>query len=136
MKADSAARHADEATRDLAGRRSRVFHIERTMPKVPPLVVREYAAPRPGSNEAEFDSPDTVLWQPVIVLPSEGQAKIPFYLGNARRVSGRDCRPHARRSHWRGPRGDSGCATRIDQAERDARSRRTDSAAETVISSR
>jgi hypothetical protein len=59
------------------------IRLEQSLPKVPPLVVREYAAPRPGAGDDEFISPDTVLWQPVIVLPSDGQAKIPFYLGNA-----------------------------------------------------
>ena len=86
-KGDGWTPQQDMPTRQLAITQDEaraLLRLEQTMPKVPPLVVREYAAPRPGSNEAEVDSPDTVLWQPVIVLPSDGQAKIPFYLGNAR----------------------------------------------------
>jgi hypothetical protein len=51
---------------------------------VPPLVVREYAAPRPAPAPLRdaADSPDTILWQPVIVLPSDGKATLTFYLGD------------------------------------------------------
>ena len=28
--------------------------------------------------------PDTILWQPVIVLPADGKARVAFHLGNAR----------------------------------------------------
>ncbi|MBY0512296.1 MAG: hypothetical protein K2P78_00085, partial [Gemmataceae bacterium] len=42
----------------------------------------EYAAPRPGSTEAAAD-PDTVLWQPVIVLPADGRATLDFRLGGS-----------------------------------------------------
>jgi hypothetical protein len=59
------------------------FRIEQTVPTIPPLVVREYAAPRPGFDP-QAETPDTVLWQPVIVLPADGKAKIPFHLGNAK----------------------------------------------------
>jgi hypothetical protein len=45
-----------------------------------PLVVREYAAPRPGS--ANGVEPDTVLWKPVIVLPSEGRSTLDFTVGD------------------------------------------------------
>jgi hypothetical protein len=50
-----------------------------------PLVVREYAAPRPAppTDLAALDAPDTVLWQPVIVLPAEGKAALTFALGSA-----------------------------------------------------
>jgi hypothetical protein len=52
---------------------------------VPPLVVREFAAPRPGpaSLPDAADMPDTVLWQPVIVLPIDGKATLTFHLGAA-----------------------------------------------------
>lgn len=55
---------------------------------VTPLVVREFAATRPvsapfpDSTDAE-DTPDTVLWQPVIVLPADGKVTFPFQLGDA-----------------------------------------------------
>jgi len=55
---------------------------------VTPLVVREFAAgrpmpaPFPDSNDAD-DTPDTILWQPVIVLPADGKAIFPFQLGDA-----------------------------------------------------
>jgi hypothetical protein len=48
-----------------------------------PLVVREYAAPRPGSDGTHDLAPDTVLWQPLIVLPADGTATVRFHLGNA-----------------------------------------------------
>jgi hypothetical protein len=52
---------------------------------LPPLVVREFAAPRPSlaplSDDA--DAPDTVLWQPVIVLPADGKAVLTFTVGAA-----------------------------------------------------
>jgi hypothetical protein len=52
---------------------------------IPPLVVREFAAPRPTSIAlADADTPDTVLWQPVIVLPGDGKATLNFHLGAAR----------------------------------------------------
>jgi len=54
------------------------------MPQLTPLVVREFAAPRPGSADRDNPLSDTVLWQPVIVLPTEGKATIPFHLGYAR----------------------------------------------------
>jgi hypothetical protein len=59
------------------------FLIERTLPRITPMVVREYAAPRPGADDLSIDSRDTVLWQPVIVLPADGKAKLQFHLGNA-----------------------------------------------------
>ena len=47
----------------------------------PPLYVREYAAPWPGGT----DTPDgdTILWQPVIVLPTEGKTTLQFHLGSS-----------------------------------------------------
>jgi hypothetical protein len=51
---------------------------------VPPLVVREFAAPRRAPVPlSEDDSPDTILWQPVIVLPADGKATLTFHLGGA-----------------------------------------------------
>ena len=58
-----------------------LLSIERSVPRLPPLVVREYAAPRPGSPDEL--TPDTVLWQPVIVLPADGKTTVPFHLGHA-----------------------------------------------------
>ena len=52
------------------------------IPRTAPLVVREYAAPRPAPA-ATADDPDTVLWMPVIVLPSDGQATVSFHAGRA-----------------------------------------------------
>jgi hypothetical protein len=59
--------------------------VKDAVPHLPPLVVREYAAPRPGSPEAEGLSfaADTVLWQPVIVLPSDGKTTLELNLGSA-----------------------------------------------------
>ncbi|MDB5313647.1 MAG: hypothetical protein JWO38_7849 [Gemmataceae bacterium] len=49
-----------------------------------PLVVREYAAPRPGTTSGDpLGDGDTVLWQPVIVLPTDGKTRLRFHLGNA-----------------------------------------------------
>jgi hypothetical protein len=48
-----------------------------------PLVVREFAAPRPTSSVPGDDVGDTVLWQPVIVLPSDGKTELTFHLGSA-----------------------------------------------------
>jgi hypothetical protein len=52
---------------------------------VPPLVVREFAAPRPAAAPLPdaADAPDTVLWQPVVVLPADGKATFTFALGAA-----------------------------------------------------
>jgi anti-sigma factor RsiW len=51
----------------------------------PPLVVREYAAPRPAPAQlAEAPEPaDTVLWQPIIVLPTDGKTVLHFTIGIA-----------------------------------------------------
>ncbi len=55
-----------------------------------PLVVREYAAPRPGpqangvrDGAALAYETDTILWQPVIVMPSNGKLTIDVQLGSA-----------------------------------------------------
>lgn len=54
----------------------------------PPFVLRyrQYAAPRPGAGtraESLTASPDTLLWEPVIVLPTDGTTTIPFQLGTS-----------------------------------------------------
>ncbi len=72
---------ADERAKALLQKVEATDTIRSAVPRTAPLVIREYAAPRPGSNEAH-DS-DTVLWQPVIVLPSDGKTTLRFYLGNA-----------------------------------------------------
>ncbi|MFO0796930.1 MAG: hypothetical protein U0804_05595 [Gemmataceae bacterium] len=46
------------------------------VPWVPPLAVREFAAPRPAPGDAH---PDTVLWRPLIVLPTDGTTTLSFF---------------------------------------------------------
>jgi hypothetical protein len=53
--------------------------IRESVPWTPPLVVREYAAPRPGSA-AESLPGDTILWKPVIVLPGDGKSAVKFHV--------------------------------------------------------
>src|SRR6185436_17560850 len=60
-----------------------VQQIRRSVAPVPPLVVREYAAPRPAPTPFPEDAQDNVLWQPIIVLPSDGRATVNFHLGSA-----------------------------------------------------
>jgi hypothetical protein len=61
-----------------------IFSRLRTaVPRTPPLVVREYAAPRPTPTARADDEPDTVLWQPVLVLPYTGKATVSFHAGAA-----------------------------------------------------
>ena len=60
------------------------YRIRAAVPRIAPLVVREYAAPRPGSGEKSTTESDTVLWQPVIVLPDDGKTTLTFNVGNAR----------------------------------------------------
>lgn len=45
----------------------------------PPLIVREYAPVLQSPSE----EPDTILWKPVIVLPTDGTARLPLQLGAA-----------------------------------------------------
>ena len=60
------------------------FTAQQARVLVPPLVVREYAAPRPTPIQlSDAEAPDTVLWQPVIVLPADGKATLTFHLGAA-----------------------------------------------------
>jgi len=66
----------DKAADDAAG------HLRAATPRTPPLVVREYAAPRPGAVGIHPDA-DTVLWQPIIVLPTDGKTTLHFNLGEA-----------------------------------------------------
>ncbi|MBY0459198.1 MAG: hypothetical protein K2V38_17855, partial [Gemmataceae bacterium] len=59
--------------------------VREAVPPAPPLVVREFAAPRPALAPLP-DAPeptDTVLWQPVIVVPSDGKAVLNFAVGHA-----------------------------------------------------
>ena len=74
------ARKAGEGDRD---EKAAYFkNVWNTVPRVPPLIVREYAAAAPAweRDQADSTSPDTVLWQPVIVLPSDGKASLPLRL--------------------------------------------------------
>ncbi len=57
--------------------------IKGTIPTVTPLIVREYAGPRPGADATNQEPRDTILWQPIIVLPSDGKAKLTCQLGSA-----------------------------------------------------
>jgi hypothetical protein len=49
---------------------------------IPPLVVREYAASRPSTPSSATDE-DTILWQPLIVLPADGKTTLHLTLGKA-----------------------------------------------------
>ena len=51
------------------------------VPRLPPLVVREYAHSRSGNGT--LDHVETLLWQPVLVVPGSGTASVTFALGNA-----------------------------------------------------
>ena len=48
---------------------------EALMPAAVPLVAREYAAPRPGTDP-NAPPADTLLWKPLIVLPTEGKTTL------------------------------------------------------------
>jgi hypothetical protein len=54
--------------------------VREAFPSTTPLVVREFASPRPGASATSFPS-ETILWQPVIVLPGDGKLTIPLQLG-------------------------------------------------------
>lgn len=57
-----------------------------SVPQTAPLIVREYAPPRPGATEKAYEhlDSDTVLWEPVIVLPSDGKTTLTFDIGHAK----------------------------------------------------
>lgn len=58
-------------------------HVKEALLPIQPLIVREYAPARAGSvSEAEQN--DTILWQPVIVLPSDGKKTLTLQPGAAR----------------------------------------------------
>ena len=59
--------------------------VRSTMPPIAPLVVREYAAPRraPAPMLDAADNSDTILWQPIILLPTDGKTVVSFHLGSA-----------------------------------------------------
>ena len=63
---------------DAKGRDAVLERMRTAVPWVPPLAVREYAAPRPGAGA---DHPDTVLWRPLIVLPTDGTTTLSFFPG-------------------------------------------------------
>ncbi len=74
--AGAAARQLDAAAAAL---------VRKAVPRVPPLVVREYAhlaLPHNATTDPDGDvlSPDTVLWQPLLVLPGDGKADLRFRL--------------------------------------------------------
>jgi hypothetical protein len=53
--------------------------------KIPPLLVREFAAPRLGAPAVGGNAgTDTILWQPLIILPADGKSpSLTFHTGNA-----------------------------------------------------
>jgi hypothetical protein len=51
-----------------------------TVPRTPPLVVREYAHRRTADGP---DFAETLLWQPVLVVPGHGSATVEFALSDA-----------------------------------------------------
>jgi len=68
----------------LAGQKSEAAdRVRSALPRTAPLIVREYAAPRPAANDPAALDADTVLWKPVIVLPTDGKTTLRFHLGNA-----------------------------------------------------
>lgn len=84
---------ADAAARALAGGRAAALLQpmgpaareklgKAAAPVARPLVVREYAAPRPGPKGTDGDG-ETLLWHPVIVLPADGKTTLEFGLGSA-----------------------------------------------------
>lgn len=76
---------SEEAARERDGSarpgRPGAEHLLAAVPGVTPLVVREYAAPRPGTQDAPPTVGDTLLWQPVIVLPADGHARLSLPAG-------------------------------------------------------
>jgi hypothetical protein len=63
-----------------------IYRVGASVPTTHPLVVREYAAPRPSPTDAPrdgSDEADTVLWQPVVVVPGTGKVTLPVQLGSA-----------------------------------------------------
>jgi hypothetical protein len=60
--------------------------VRDAVPKLPPLVVREYAHAGPNvtaANRNLFDATDTVLWQPVVVVPGTGTFTLNFSLSGS-----------------------------------------------------
>jgi hypothetical protein len=88
----AAEKAANDRAADLTGRMAQaldavprldaaaVARVRAAVPRVPPLVVREYAAPRPGSQTDAAES-DTVFWHPLIVLPTDGKTTVSFHTG-------------------------------------------------------
>ncbi len=62
-----------------------IQQVRSTVAPIAPLVVREYAAPRPTPTPLldATDAPDTILWQPVMILSSDGETVVNFHLGDA-----------------------------------------------------
>jgi hypothetical protein len=73
-----------QAVPAVAPDRLAIDRVRAAVTRPTPLVAREYAAPRPLTPDAAGpDSPDTVLWQPVIVLPGDGTTTLRFHTGNS-----------------------------------------------------
>jgi hypothetical protein len=77
---------ARAAGQPLGAEERRLLERVRLSPApAPPMVVREYAHKRPtsGPEETRRDFAETLLWQPVIVLPRDGKATLKFDLSDA-----------------------------------------------------
>jgi len=65
--------------------RNGLARLEAAPPLAPSMVVREYAHTRtaPGPEGTRSDFAETLLWQPVIVLPQDGKATLAFDLSDS-----------------------------------------------------
>src|SRR5581483_226011 len=75
--------HLAAALRDSKTGADMFGRVMAAVPRTPPLVVREFAAPRPAPTAKPEDEPDTVLWVPVLVIPATGEATVSFHAGAA-----------------------------------------------------
>ena len=60
--------------------------MESLLPRVPALLVREYAHSRTvdtGDDATRTDFTETLLWQPVLVVPNNGKLSVEFTLSDA-----------------------------------------------------
>lgn len=84
---------ADRAVRAIADGREDVLRgeemaamdrIKKSLVRHAPFVVREYAhIPSRTADDTRSDFTETVLWQPLIVLPGEGQIDLSFHLSDS-----------------------------------------------------
>jgi hypothetical protein len=88
-----AARLAQEFAATIEARLAKVLpknpageRVKETVSKLSPLIVREYAhlTPEPQIQaKGAFDATDTVLWQPVLIVPGTGIATVSFHLSGS-----------------------------------------------------